>query len=224
MPAGPENRSRTPLAKGCQAEERDQVGREILYQHNEAKWHRQGELESLASLHRLWGFPEDELIRWLLHQGVADEAMTGPWCIGGGRVRFDGQCFEIAIDGVPSITFRAEDRGEVIDLIAWQPSTGKVASWFGVAFCLGDLDNIFNPGTYFAGGALRVHASPLEWLKADRGGIVIARPELTSTLLHNARRLSFADPTHARRVQYWLQPIRPRVELFIEVPVQELSA
>jgi hypothetical protein len=30
--------------------------------------------ESLTSVHRSWGFPTDDELRWLLHQGVSDTA------------------------------------------------------------------------------------------------------------------------------------------------------
>lgn len=90
-----------------------------------------------------------------------------PYCVGGGRAAFHGNAFEFDAHGVPVITFRAEDRGEVNDLIAWDPTKGRLASWRGLGFCLGDLDEVFNPATYFGGGALWAHEAPLEWLLAD---------------------------------------------------------
>ena len=93
----------------------------------------------------------------------------------------------------------------------------QLASWRGQAFCLGDVDDIFNPATYFDGGALRVHETPLQWLLADRDGIVIVRPDLAHAYLASCQRLAFSDRAHARQVDKWLQPPKPTVEILVEV-------
>jgi hypothetical protein len=79
------------------------------------------------------------------------------------------------------------------------------------------VDDIFNPATYFAGGALYVHETPLQWLLAEREGIVILRPDLARAYIANCQRLAFADAAHARRVERWLQPPKPTVEIFVAV-------
>ena len=118
--------------------------------------------------------------------------------------------------GTFSITFRALDRGEVIDLIAWNPETGALASWMGAAFCLGDLDDIHNPATFFMGGALHVHADPLQWLKAGREGIVILRPEMAHALLRNCRRIMCAKYEHALQLERWMVQPRVATEILIQ--------
>jgi hypothetical protein len=60
-------------------------------------------------------------------------------------------------------------------------------------------------------------------VRADRDGIVIVKRELTHAYLRNVRRLSFADPVHARHVERWLEPPQGGPELLIEV-VKELAA
>ena len=146
-------------------------------------------LQSLEAFHRGLGFPTDAQLRWLLDQGIDGDAMALPWPIRAAAVHFDGYSFDFDAQGERALIFRAEDRGEAIDLIAYQRRTGKLASWRGVAFCLGDQDQTFNPATWFMGGALRVHANPLTWLKSGRDGIVILRPELTYAMLRNAHRV-----------------------------------
>jgi hypothetical protein len=168
----------------------------------------------LSAEHRSWGFPNDDELRWLLNQGVSDKAL---WPISGATVRFDDTTFGLDHEGERALTFRGEDRGEVIDLIAWQPLTGALASWRGQAFCLGDLDDISNPATYFAGDALRVHATPLDWLLADREGIVIVRSDLAPAHLANCQRIRCSNEAHARRVEKWLKPRKPTVEILVEV-------
>jgi hypothetical protein len=121
-------------------------------------------------------FPKNAELRWLLAQGITGEAMASPWPIRGSSVIFDGNVFSFADAGSNrAVIFRAEDFGATVDLIAWQPRTGQLATWCGVGFCLGNADNIHNPGTYFDGGSLHVHGTPLEWLRADRDGIVIVQ-------------------------------------------------
>jgi hypothetical protein len=168
----------------------------------------------LSAVHRSRGFPNDEELLWLFAQGVSDKAL---WPISGATVRFDGARFALDHEGERALIFRAEDRGEIIDLIAWQPRTGTVASWRGQAFCLGDMDDIFNPATYFAGDALRVHATPLDWLLADRDGIVIVRLDLAPACLANCQRIRCSSQTHARQVEKWLKPRKPAVEILVEL-------
>ena len=168
----------------------------------------------LSAEHRSWGFPNDDELLWLLDRGVSDKAL---WPISGATVSFDGATFNLDHEGQRALTFRAEDGGEVIDLIAWQRPTGAVASWRGQAFCLGDMDNIFNPATYFDGDALRVHATPLDWLLANRDGIVIVRPDLAPAYLANCQRIRCSNQALARQVEKWLQPHKPTVEILVEV-------
>jgi hypothetical protein len=170
--------------------------------------------KSLPAVHRSWGFPTDDELQWLLHQGVNESAL---WPISGAPVRFDGNTFDLDPDGERVLTFRCHDCEGIIDLAAWQPQTGRLASWRGVAFCLGDVNEVFNPATYFAGGALLVHETPLQWLLAEREGIVILRPDLAHAYLANCKRLACSDPAHACLVKRWLQPPKPTVEIFVAV-------
>lgn len=168
----------------------------------------------LAAAHREWSFPNDAEILWLLAQGVSDKAL---WPISGATVRFDVATFDLDHEGERALTFCAEDRGKVIDLIAWQPRTGALASWRGQAFCLGDVDDIFNPATYFAGDALAIHATPLDWLLANREGIVIVRPDLAPAYLANCQRICCSDQAFARQLDKWLKPREPMVEILVEI-------
>jgi hypothetical protein len=111
------------------------------------------------------------------------------------------------------------DRDEILDLCAW--SDDALATWLGRAFCLGDLDDIFNPATYFD-GALRVHASPLEWLQAGCDGIVILRPERCWPYLRYARVICAKIET-ADLIQKWNKPPRVSTEILIEEDTEESS-
>ena len=153
---------------------------------------------------------------WLADRGVPSPAITEPWPIRSARVKFDGlHGFDFNTEGDQALIFKAEDRGEQTDFVAWEPRTGNLASWYGNAFCLGDADDIFNPATYFRDGYLRIHASPLEWLRAGRDGIVILRRDFAYAHLRFCRQLLCDDPAHAEEVERLLQAPGPTAQIFI---------
>ena len=183
------------------------------------------ESKALAAVHRSWGFPTDDELRWVLRQGVHESALVRPWPIGGANIRLlDGGTFDHDVTGARALTLRAEDRGEVIDLVAWEPSTGKLASWHGNTFCLGDFDQIYNPATYFMGGALRVHADPLDWLRANREGIVILRRDFAYAHLRFCPRILCDDLGHAEKVEFWLRAPEPTAEILIAEKAERQAA
>ena len=159
-------------------------------------------------------------MRWLIGQGVPRPALFTPWVIRRAEAVFTGRTFEFERRAEEVIVFRAEDRGHCTDLIAWQPASGKLACWRASAFCLGDLDQIFNPATYFAGGKLRVHQTPLNWLEANREGICIVQPRFAYAHLRDAR-LVFADPLHAERVKRWCRAPKSKTQFAIEIESAE---
>jgi hypothetical protein len=187
------------------------------------EWERDKETESIASVHRSLPFPTDDELRWLLSQGVEEAAMSHPWIIRGGMVQFDDDTFEFVSTGVQAIIFRTEDCGETIDLVAWHSRTGRLASWRGVTFCLGDLEQLFNPATWFMGDALRLHQSPLDWLRSGRDGIVILRPGMAHAYLAQCPRLVCADAAYARRVERWLERPKLSTEILVEVSVERAA-
>jgi hypothetical protein len=173
-------------------------------------------MTSLTAVHESWGYPSEDQIRRLMSEGVSADALTDPWPIGAARVRFDGNTFDVNPEGEQALIFRCEDHGETVDLIAWSPGSNQIGSWRAVGFCIGDLDGIWNPANYFGGSALRIHADPIAWLKANREGIVIADPRQCYAMLRFARRLSFADVELAKRFAEWVRPPKPTTEIFIE--------
>jgi hypothetical protein len=156
-------------------------------------------------------YPTDMELRWLFNQDVPDTAMLEPTHLRAGTVTFLGEfSFDFDPDGERALIFF-----EPADLVAWQPRSGKLGAWRNNAFALNE-DAIWNPASYFSGSALRVHHTPLEWLVANRDGIVIVQPRFTYANLKDCRRLSFSDHVHAQRVKQWLQPPKPTVEILIE--------
>lgn len=165
-----------------------------------------------------WRVPAPSLaeLRWLRGQGVSRAAILCPWPIGATNVIFYGEGFELDPNGERVLTFLVEDCGEVIDIAAWQPRTGQLATRRRAGFAIGQ-EAIFNPASYFADGALKVHGTPLQWLLADREGIVIVQPDMAHAYLANCQRLAFPDAAHARQVEQWIQPLKPTVKIFVAI-------
>ncbi len=174
---------------------------------------------SLSSRHLKMGTPNQTELSWLKDQGVSCEAMMHRWPIGACNVRFDDRYFDLDEAGGRAFTIAVIDGGEIIDIAAWQPSTHQLASWLDNAFAI-EQDAIFNPATYAFGGALHVHRTPIEWLRAGRRGIVILRPDLAHAYLAQRDRLAFEDESFARLVKRWIQPPRPRARLLVTKPAK----
>ena len=184
-----------------------------------------GHMRSLAAVHRGWGSINRGQGAWLRDQGVSPEAIIEPDPIGAAWVRFLGDAtFEAAKGTEPlalrALTFRVVDGDEIIDLAAWSPRTGQIGIWRGVGFALGQ-EAIFNPATFFDGEALRLHATPLEWLQSGRDGICIVRWKYTYAYLRNVPRLFCADPQLAYQLERWCRP--PTALPKILVPDLELT-
>lgn len=172
----------------------------------------------------LWQVPAPSLagLRWIRRQGVSRSALLSPWPIGATNVTLKGNTFEQDSNGEHALTFLIEDGGEVIDVAAWQPRAGRLTTLLNAGFAIGQ-EAIFNPATYFAGGALYVHETPLHWLLAEREGICIVRPDLTHAYLANCQRLAFVDAAHARTVQRWLER-KPTAQILVEIPAERAAA
>jgi hypothetical protein len=172
---------------------------------------------SLAAFHRALPEPTDLEIRWLLDQGIDGDAMALPYALRSSCVRFAGNAFDFAgaAGAERAVIFRAEDCGDAIDLIAWAPRSGKIGSWRGAAFCLGDVDQVFCPSTYFMDGMLSIHVDPLRWLRAGRAGIVIVNPKLAYPhFAHSSARIFIPNIELARKFKAWVRPPKSRVKIF----------
>ena len=153
--------------------------------------------------------PSGKTLRWLLAQGAPFDSL---YMVKGAWVRFDGAGFDFEAGGDPALIFKCEDSGETIDLVAW-----SARDWRGHAFCLGDMDRCFSPPTWFDGGGLRVHRTPLEWLKAGGDGIVVLKLELCWAHLRHVPRVFCADVKHADLVKRWAQPAETENGIFHQI-------
>jgi hypothetical protein len=164
--------------------------------------------------------PSGRVLRWLLGQGVPFDSLYG---VKAAWVTFDGAGFDFdpVMTGSPVLIFRCADNGHTPDICAWSIRHNKLATWRGAGFCIGDVDQCFNPATWFAGGGLRVHRTPLDWLKAGCDGIMILRPELCHAYLRHVPRVICADVGHGDSVNRWTQPPKLKTKFFIEMDIEQ---
>src|SRR4029077_2255613 len=166
------------------------------------------------------GTPNGKELLHLKKRGVSMNALTWPWIIGAATVSFDDKAgFDFDAAGTRALIFRAEDCGTPIDLVAWNAQC--FASLNGSAFCVGDLDQIFSPATWFSGDGLHIHTGPIEWLRADRAGIVILNFNLCWAYLRNVPRVICQNELIAARVHRHLKPPRCTTKILVSRSIAE---
>ncbi len=110
---------------------------------------------------------------------------------------------------VEAFVILALDRdGEPVDLVAF-PVEGVpfIATWLGKVGLLGE-DQIECPRL---GDSLRVHAGVLDWLRADRTGVVVVDPIRAAPLLRDVGTLSVASWQQKHRLADMLAVRLPRI-------------
>jgi len=81
---------------------------------------------------------------------------------------------------------------EAEDTVFWQPRYGTIATYANRAFALGEAA-INDPGTYALDCSLNIYADPLEWLRAERDGIVVLDWNVAFDRLRDAPRITIAE-------------------------------
>lgn len=151
--------------------------------------------------------PSQRELDWLLAQGVSVMSMVRPcpMMIAKGTIAADG-LFEHADEGDRWLAFQ-----EAEDIVFWQPRLCATTSWCGRAFAVGE-DVIDDPATYAFDCALNIFASPLDWLRAGRDGIVVLDWPRAFDQRRDAPRIAIAEsvlPLYRRH----MKPCMP--ELFV---------
>lgn len=136
-------------------------------------------------------------------------------CSPGDPVMFlPGNRFEFARDArdpseaVAAIVLAAPDElGQLTDLAAWEPETGRMALLLGRVSMLGQ-DNLYG---WRLCEPLLMHDTPLEWLMAGREGVFVIDPERASPLLRAVEPLGVQSPEFGRQIQAALTIRAPRI-------------
>ena len=134
--------------------------------------------------------------------GVCALDLGIPWPVLADRVVFEGNFFVFADDvgetGELAFTFVVISNAGSIDIVAWHPTTNRLAVWFGHGFALGE-SQIHHPIPLISG--LPVFRSPIGWLRSGRRGIVLVREDFTKDVLHSVPLLVAEDDQHRRDLQ-----------------------
>lgn len=117
--------------------------------------------------------------------------------------RHPGNRFELDDAGDPGFVCHAfaADGETVTDLVAWRLEEPECPlAMFGRCGLLG-LWQAMAPGTYFMGGSLKLHRTPLAWLQTGCDGAAIVDHYLAGRqLLEVPGRVAAGDRAHAREV------------------------
>jgi hypothetical protein len=123
--------------------------------------------------------------------GVGAAAVTDPdpVKIARGHIAHDNR-FEPDAEGERWFAFSEVDAD---DIVFWHRTTGRLATWCGRAFALGQT-RIGEAATYSFDSSLNIFDSPLEWLRARRDGIVVLDWTRAFDNLRDAPRIAVVEP------------------------------
>ena len=136
---------------------------------------------------------QQHVIDWLVAQDVP------PLALGSG----DNEPLKQADNGEIAILISAESGP--LDVALWSARSGTAEALRGAAWAIGQ-DTALNPDVTALGGSLRIHKTPLQWLQANRRGIVILRWEGAFDGLRFVERVSLSKSL----APAYRQAMRPR--------------
>ena len=155
------------------------------------------------------GVPDQAAIDWLLAAGVTMVAIHSPIAIRAAYVRlYSPGRYEPSTIGDVALILPVTEAGELVDLCAWVPRTGEVATRLGAGALLGGecIGRPYGDGVTFP--PIPVHRSPLGWLRANRSGSVILDPVRTVIMFSGAV-IEAEDRQHGDELRKALQQSAP---------------
>jgi hypothetical protein len=127
--------------------------------------------------------------------------------------------FDFADDGVDALVLEGfgADGETVVDLVAWPlAEAARPACMFGRVGLLG-LWEAMGAATYAMGGALTIHATPLDWLRAGCRGAAIVDPRTAARqMLDLPGKVLARDVEHGRYLRALVRSVVP--DDFVLVP------
>jgi hypothetical protein len=127
-------------------------------------------------------------LQGLLACGVPMNALIEPRSV---RVAHGALCSDGLFEYAPGadLWFAFE---ETDDWVFWRPGHSRLTTYCGRAFALGE-EVVSNAGTYAFDCRLNIFASPLEWLRAGRDGIVVVDWTRAFDRLRDAPRIAIEE-------------------------------
>lgn len=111
----------------------------------------------------------------------------------------------VADETVPALVIPALEDGDLVDLVAWHPRTGRIAS-------LDRRAGLLAGPPPEPDAPLVVFADPLSWLAACRAGVVVVHENLARPYLLAQPAIQAADVDHGEKLQAMLAKVRlPRI-------------
>lgn len=134
--------------------------------------------------------PSQEDIDAFRHADVGIMSLAQPLAmkVALGRVAPDGR-FEPDIRRDRWFAF---EEAEADDMVFWQRQTGRLTTWSGRAFALGQAA-IDEAATYSFDCSLNIFDDPMDWLRSQRDGIVVLDWTRAFDRLRDAPRVALAE-------------------------------
>ncbi len=123
--------------------------------------------------------------------------------------------FEHATDtdeGRDAFILPVEGASGIVDLVAFDPEIGLLATWLGRAFAINET-SIWEPN--LDGDPLPVWRDAIGWLKSKRQGIVLLRPEQAYSYLDHLPGVIAEDVQHGEELERLLWTPRRKVPVFL---------
>jgi hypothetical protein len=108
-----------------------------------------------------------------------------------------------------------------IDLVAFDPEIGLLATWLGRAFAINEA-SIWAPN--LDGDPLPVWRDPVGWLKAKREGIVLLKPEQAYSYLDHLPGVIAEDVQHGEELEKLLWTPRRKIPVFLRGEIEWRAA
>jgi hypothetical protein len=151
-------------------------------------------------------------------EGISPKSLNFPTPIRTNLVAFLEDRFELGPyvcgghERKPAYLILVNDKvGCAIDIVAWSPEDGRIATWCHRAWAIGQ-DCVYRPRLTEHGG-LRVWRTPQNWLRSGREGIVPLRKTALPYQLDCAGPLIAEDTAHGLELKSQLSPPIPRILL-----------
>jgi hypothetical protein len=123
--------------------------------------------------------------------------------------------------GTDAFILPVEGTFGIVDLIAFDPETGLLATWLGRAFAINEA-SIWEPN--LDGYPLPVWRDPIGWLKAKREGIVLLKPQQAYSYLDHLPGVIAEDVQHGEELEKLLWTPRRKVPVFLRDEIERRAA
>jgi hypothetical protein len=124
------------------------------------------------------------------------------------RKTFEFARYKKTDDTTTACTFLVRDQFvEPLDIVAWQATSGRVATWLGRASMMGE-DQLFAARPV---EGLQVHETPLDWFRQHRAGVVVIDKIRAASKLRDAAPLLASSFEYGKKLQEMLRITPPQI-------------